>query len=216
MKTCKADGCNNKVHGKGYCRKHYNQMHRHGKILDRTNQEPNDIIIYEDYAEVILYNRQGEEKARTLIDVEDVDRVREYKWGFNGRYVNCGILRISLHRFIMNAPKGKLVDHINHNKLDNRKCNLRICTSSQNNMNRAKSSRNTSGNKGVCYKPKIDKWQAYITVKKQPIHLGYYNTKEEAIKVRQEAEEKYFGEYKYKKEGGDNYLQSIEESNRER
>ena len=199
MKTCKVNGCNNKHYCKGYCKKHYVQIQRHGKILDRTSKDKNEIVLYEDYAEIILYNKNQDEVGRALIDIEDVEKVKNYKWYKNCRgYVSCGTPKKLLHRLIMDAPKGKSVDHINHDRLDNRKCNLRICTSSQNSMNRRKLDRNTSGHVGVCYKPKINKWQADITVNRKPIHLGYYKNIEEAIEVRKEAEIKYFGEYRNK------------------
>lgn len=199
MKTCKAENCNNKHYCKGYCKKHYVQIQRHGKILDRTSKDKNEIVLHDDYAEIILYSKKQEEVARTIIDLDDIDKVKNYKWYLDGRgYVYCGTIRNSLHRLIINCPEDKVIDHINHNKLDNRKSNLRTCTQQQNTINRSKTSRNTSGYVGVCYKPKINKWQSYITVNKKPMHLGYYNTLEEAIEVRKQAEIKYFGEYRNK------------------
>lgn len=198
MKTCKVEGCNCKHYCKGYCKKHYVQMQRHGKIL-KTNREANEILIYDGYAEIILYDKSVNEKCRTLVDLDDIDRVKQYRWYLDDRgYVSCGVIRNKLHRFIMNCPGDKVIDHINHNKLDNRKSNLRICTQQQNSINRSKTSRNTSGYVGVCYKPKINKWQAYITVDRKPVHLGYYKNIEEAIEVRKQAEIKYFGEYRNK------------------
>ena len=85
MRTCKVEGCNNKHHAKGYCKKHYLQMKRHGQILDRTIYDPNEIIEHEDYAEIILYDKQGKETARALIDLDDVDKVKDYKWGLTDR-----------------------------------------------------------------------------------------------------------------------------------
>ena len=164
----------------------------------RTIYDPNEIVIYDTYAEIIIYDRKGNEKARALIDIEDVDKVKIYKWSLNGRgYVMCRIngKRISLHRFIMNCPENMVVDHINHNKLDNRKCNLRICTQSQNTMNKRKQSNNTSEYTGVYWYKARSKWRVYITVNGKRIDLGYYDNLEEAIKVRKQAEKKYFGEY---------------------
>ena len=202
MKTCKVDGCNCEVTRypkQQLCNKHYTQIYRYGKILDRTSKDKNEIVLYEDYAEIILYNKNQDEVGRALIDIEDVEKVKNYKWYKDSRgYAYCGTSKKSLHRLIIEAPKGKSVDHINHDRLDNRKCNLRICTSSQNSMNRRKLDRNTSGHVGVCYKPKINKWQAYITVNRKPIHLGYYKNIEEAIEARKQAEIKYFGEYRNK------------------
>ena len=84
MKTCKADGCNRTdIKGKGYCGKHYAQIQKHGKILAKTRFDKNEIVIYDDYAEIILYDKKGNEKARALIDIEDVDKVKNIRWGFS-------------------------------------------------------------------------------------------------------------------------------------
>lgn len=163
----------------------------------------NEIVIYDDYAEMIIYNKQGNEKCRTLIDLDDIEKVKDYRWSFKG-YVGKGYVKneknkLFLHKFIMNAPKGVVVDHINHNKLDNRKCNLRICTHSQNNMNRVKQSNNTSGYTGVYWSKEHSKWHAQIECNKKRIHLGYYNDIEDAVKARKQAEIEYFGEYRNNK-----------------
>jgi hypothetical protein len=89
------------------------------------------------------------------------------------------------------------VDHINGNKADNRKNNLRLVTASQNLMNTKLRSDNTSGYKGVYYNKKNNKRYARITVNKKIINLGSFKNKEDAIKIRKDAEEKYFGEYSY-------------------
>ena len=88
-----------------------------------------------------------------------------------------------------------MVDHINGDTLDNRKCNLRICTQADNMKNQKKHIRNTSGYKGVSWNKKSKAWEVSITQNGKRHYLGMYKDKEEAIKVRKEAEEKYFGEY---------------------
>ena len=158
------------------------------------------IECFKNYAEILLYNKQGREVARAKIDLDDIDKIKQYKWYYdniNG-YVLCSNKGnvIRLHRFIMNCPEGMEVDHINHKKTDNRKSNLRIVNRSQNNMNHSLQCNNTSGYTGVS-QSKNGKWRAYIKINKKQIHLGRYDTKEEAIKARQEAEIKYFGEYRY-------------------
>lgn len=91
-----------------------------------------------------------------------------------------------LHRLLMNFPKDLVVDHINHNPLDNRRCNLRIVTDIQNKQNRKD---NTSGILGVDkYK---NKWRAQLQVRGKK-YIKYYNTKEEAIKGRKLLERLYF------------------------
>ncbi len=100
-----------------------------------------------------------------------------------------------LHRFIMNPPSNKLIDHINGNKLDNRKCNLRIVNKSQNAMNSKKPKNNTSGVKGVYWDKLSKKWEASIQVNMKKKSLGYFKNKDESIKARKESESELFGEY---------------------
>ncbi len=186
MKICKVDGCNGKHYAKGYCSKHYSQWRRYGNILNRTKYDSNEIILHDDYAEIVIYNNECKEVAKVLIDLEDVERCKKYKWFFSGHGYITNSKYIKLHRFITNCPKDMEVDHINHNKLDNRKSNLRICTHQQNTMN-------VSNNiKGVCFDKSRNKWIAHIKGK----NLGRFSTYEEAIKARKEAEIKYFGNYR--------------------
>lgn len=195
MKTCKVEGCNCKVKAKGYCSKHYTQLLRYGEIT-RTRFDPNEIIEYEDHAEIILYNKQCEEIARALIDLEDVDKVKEYKWHISHGYVRSTTANMFLHRLVMDCPEEMVIDHINHDTLDNRKSNLRVCTKQQNNMNKSFMSNNTSGYIGVHWANREKKWISKIIYKGKEIHLGYFNIKEDAIQARINAEIEYFGEYR--------------------
>ena len=194
---CKVEGCtNDKILAKGLCNKHYKQLYRHGKII-KTIYEPNDIVCYETYAEVIIRNKQGEECARSLIDLEDVDLVSKYKWCANSHgYVLCRETNMFLHKLVMNdINNDRTIDHINRNRLDNRKSNLRYATPQQNCMNKSKQSNNTSGYPGVSWRKDRNKWRAFITVDRKQIALGLYENKEDAITARKAAEEKYFGEF---------------------
>jgi hypothetical protein len=87
----------------------------------------------------------------------------------------CSML--SMHRVVVNAPKGTVVDHINGDSLDNRKENLRICTNAENVRNSPKHSNNTSGYKGVIWAKREQKWCAQIIVDGKLINLGYYSDK---------------------------------------
>ena len=91
-------------------------------------------------------------------------------------------------------PKGQ-IDHINHNKSDNRICNLREVSEKDNHKNRPKQVNNTSGCTGVSWYKLTNKWIAHIQVNKKHITLGYFNTFTEAVRTRKEAEVKY-GFYK--------------------
>jgi hypothetical protein len=104
---------------------------------------------------------------------------------------------IRLHRLIMNAQKGQIVDHINGNPLDNRKVNLRFATPAQNNANSIKSKLTKNKYKGAYFaKGKNGKqWRSIITVGRKRIHLGYFCTPEEANAAYLEAAVQHYGEF---------------------
>lgn len=145
-------------------------------------------------------------KGNTFIfDVEDLDKIKDICWIVSNRDGRVDGLvngkNVRLHRYILDTPNDIMIDHINHNPSDNRKCNLRPATKSQNGANRPKTKHNTSGYKGVTTL-RNGKYMARITVNYKGIYLGCYNTPEEAYAAYKKAEEKYFGEYAYK--GGEN------------
>jgi hypothetical protein len=132
-----------------------------------------------------------------LIDSDYLYLLNKYKWYINSKYIVAQYKnkRLLIHRIIMNAPKNKMIDHINGNTLDNRKCNLRICNRSQNFRNRTKQKNNTSGYKGVSFHKRLNKWQAQITTNKNKKCLGYFDTPELAFFAYCKANKKYHGEF---------------------
>jgi hypothetical protein len=135
-----------------------------------------------------------------IIDAEDVDRVKQYCW-YTG---NKTSLRVGnkymglLHRFILGLKKGdgKEVDHINQNPLDNRKCNLRLVTRSQNMMNRTAIRNNTIGFKGVNFSDRCKlPYRAYIRKDGICYRLGRYATAIEAARAYDKKAIELFGEY---------------------
>lgn len=201
-KQCKIEGCEKNVRAKGYCQRHYMQLYKNGKIKGNPSRSmlmKNEIIIKDTYAEIVIYNNEGYEKCRALIDIEDIEKVKEYKWGCSNKsYISSFSKKKknSLHRFIMNCNDNNLVvDHINHNPLDNRKCNLRICTPIENGMNLSIPITNTTGIIGLFYNKGLDKWQANITVNSHVIVLGTFDNRDDAIKERLKAEVVYFKEF---------------------
>lgn len=136
-------------------------------------------------------------------DLEDYNKIKDYCWFIdsNGYLVakDEHHNNIKLHRKILNLEYGdnKCVDHINHDKMDNRKSNLRIVTNQQNMMNQKLKDCNTSGVTGVHWDNTNGYWVAQIGYNKQKIHIGNFSNFDEAVKARKKAEEKYFGEYSY-------------------
>jgi len=100
-----------------------------------------------------------------------------------------------MHRAITKAPSGKTVDHVNGNKQDNRRVNLRVCKLGLNCANRTVQTNNKSGYKGVNWLTKNRKWRAEIMVDKKHIHLGLYEDKEEAALAYDIAALNYFGPF---------------------
>jgi hypothetical protein len=124
-----------------------------------------------------------------LIDSEDFEKISKLSWFVkHNNYVYTQINRktFHLHRFLINAPSGYDVDHINRNPLDNRKQNLRLCTRSQNNMNK-------NGIRGVS--KFRDKWRARIKKDGKEIHLGLFSTFKEALEKRRQVEIELFKEF---------------------
>lgn len=145
-----------------------------------------------------------------IIDEEDFNMINQWTWSFNGKYAvrwywdkkTRTYKFIQMHRFIINCPIKKEVDHINRNGLDNRKINLRICNHSENNRNKGKLISNTSGYIGVHeYKSNkkwvnpIKKWVANITINKKTVSLGYFLTKEEAARAYDKKAKELYGEF---------------------
>lgn len=100
-----------------------------------------------------------------------------------------------IHRVILAAPVGCEIDHINLNPLDNRKCNLRICTHQQNQCNQPLQRNNTSGVTGVSYYSRKGKYRARIKYFQKELHLGYFATFLEAIQARNVGMKILFGEF---------------------
>lgn len=195
MRFCSVEGCTNKHYAKGYCNKHYNQMRQFGEII-RTKYDSNEFIIHEDYAEMLLYDRKGNPINKTLIDLDCIEILKQYKWHMIGPYVSALIngSETLIHRFLMNPSDDMEVDHINRNKLDNRRNNLRICTHQENDWNKLTKSNNKSGYSGVKQKDN-GKWIATLITNKKSKHLGTFDTYEEAVEARKKAEKEYFGDY---------------------
>jgi hypothetical protein len=143
----------------------------------------------------------------TIVDADVYEWASNFKWHAanwkNGFYATRAPKmvngyrgsKIALHREIMKAVPGQMVDHINGDTLDNRRVNLRICDNTQNQRNSRLGKNNTSGYKGAGWHKIHKKWVGRIKVNNKLIHLGYFNTVIEAAKAYDEAAIKYFGEF---------------------
>lgn len=145
-----------------------------------------------------------------LVDDADYEWINQWKWQFlpahrtqeGYAWRKMSMLNklipgktIAMHRVIINAQPGQEVDHRNGDKLDNRRENLRICTSAQNKFNIGKSRKNTSGYKGVCWHKQKHKWRAQVTFAKKDRHLGFFANAEEAARAYDCAVKELAGEF---------------------
>lgn len=194
MGKCEVGWCDSDSKANGYCMKHYMQMRRHGKILDRTRFDKNEIVKYEDYAEIVLYDPHGKEVDRALIDLEDVETVSEYKWCSKKGYVMCDSQKLFIHRLVTHCLKDKQVVHMDNNPLNNRKRNLRCVNKNEVGYNRSVTKRNKSGITGVVFLKDRNKWRSSIRCEGVWMNLGHYEDIHEATKVRLKAEKEHFKE----------------------
>lgn len=130
-----------------------------------------------------------------IIDAADVALVRGRRWKATSHgYVVCR--GQYLHRLILGAPKGQIVDHANGDKLDNRRSNLRFCTVAQNLVNSApRRSGKRSAYKGVCWIASRNRWGAQIQVNGRRIGLGFHRDELAAARAYDAAALRYYGEF---------------------
>lgn len=138
MRKCELEQCNNKYFASGYCRAHLNHIRRYGEIR-RLQTEPNEVTVEGNVARISIYNKNRKKILETMVDSDMVEQLIKTRWAFNGQYIKEATSKHVnyLHHNIIGKPEnGLVVDHINRDKLDNRKENLRFVTRAENNINR--------------------------------------------------------------------------------
>lgn len=132
-----------------------------------------------------------------LVDAADYDWLSQYNWRFHNGYAARQERRknIYMHREIARPPDGMMVDHINRNKLDNRRANLRPCTRRQNIRNQAAKTGSASRFKGVEYRKDRDKYYARIRFQGRRLWLGTFTDNRDAARAYDRAAVECFGEF---------------------
>lgn len=181
--------------GKPYCNKHWLRLYNNGTTDKCERKRTNQYEIKDDI--LIITTAKG---ARILADASDYDLISKYSWcvsktGYPVANINAKVTK--MHRYLLGRLcEGKIVDHINGNVFDNRRCNLRICkTAAENARNCGLSKNNKSGCSGVQFIKKTRKYRSRITVNRKEINLGHFDSYDDAVKARIAAEKKYFGDY---------------------
>ena len=201
-KICSIEGCKNIYVTKGLCHKHNQQRYlKRGVFRDfsdgkRRSTDPNEFVIKGAICHIFLYDRKNNKIAETIIDSEDYDRCKSYKWYlWKGRAANPKVKQLS--NFVMNfkSTKWLIVDHIYGNILDNRKSQLQICTTQQNAWKKKIGKNNTSGYKGVSVSTKNNKYISTIQMKEENFYLGSFLSKEEAALAYNEKAKELFGKF---------------------
>lgn len=200
MNICKVEGCHGKVHGHGYCGKHYYQVRKHGAILEVSKFDPNKTFLEDGHGYIELRDSKYNIVGRAIVDASDLSRCKAYKWCLNtSGYV---VARISgkltyLHRFLLNTTAPH-VDHIDGNPLNNKRDNIRECTAQQNSFNQKICTSNTTGTTGVYFDKRRDMWYAQLALKEGVLSSRNYSNKLDAISWRERMERKYHKEFQRK------------------
>lgn len=160
---------------------------------------------YDIHGDIILIHlRHKSEMVYAIADIQDLDKLQRFdtRWYLSSNGYAVGNLnngtnsKTTMHRYLMGVSSpDDIVDHINHNKLDNRtSCNLRIVTKGENIKNKLiPRSDNTSGCTGVSWDKRRQKWIASISIGKgKKKYLGQYAMLEDAIKARKDAEKSLY------------------------
>jgi len=158
-----------------------------GKGFDERACGPTHAVIWAERQPAVI--PLGRARAAAVVDAADYDRVAQHRWFLGGTGYAIRNVRppqtgaIYMPRFILDAPPGSVVDHINHDKLDNRRSNLRIGNKSLNAQNRAHAPKGRSGYSGVMWDKANGRWRAVVKVEGRPHDLGRHASAEAAYEA---------------------------------
>lgn len=177
---CTIKGCSNRHEAKGFCVKHYKRLKKYGNPIapSRRDHRAGRIRGVDVLIPLGICGKDGD------AIVSQIDKwVECYFWHkSNSGYATARIngRLVMMHRLLVDCPAGSEIDHINRNKLDNRRVNLRVVSRAENSLNVGLRNTNTSGYKGVSWNKSARKYSAQITHKGTSYYLGVYEDPQEA------------------------------------
>ena len=183
-KTCSV--CGSEYYAKDLCKFHYDRKRNCRDLRMKPSVKKNEYCIVDDYAEVTFYDKKHEKVGNFYVDASMIEKIKDIKWSVISTGYIAGYPKgkmILLHRFVTNCPDEMVVDHLNHNKLDNRLSNLRICTQKEN-MENGRYQVGKSGVKGIA-KTK----SGYFIANKKGKYIGCSKNLETAKQYLLEREE---------------------------
>lgn len=198
MKACSVPSCGRPRSGKHWCATHYMRWWKTGDVRAdepiRESVGPSPVSVCGGIALVRLSNG-----TVAVVSAEDSERVARGRWHYMGRGYVVGDVdgrRVVLHRWLLDAPTGVLVDHANGDRLDNRRDNLRFASARQNTAHRTKPNKNnSSGHRGVSWDRFRGRWLAKVMVDRKNVHVGRFERREDAVEAVRCARERHFGEF---------------------
>lgn len=159
-------------------------------------QKAKEYMSYNSITGMLVWKKKPAQRVKIGDKVGSVDSAKYYRTKITIDGAEKSILNHRIAWFICHSEAPEFIDHINGVKTDNRICNLRSCTKSENCRNSKRRKHNTSGYKGVCWRKDAKRWVAKINVNCKRLHLGYFDTAAEAYIAYCEAADKHHREFK--------------------
>lgn len=180
--------------------------------LRRRRRYPNSTITLnqDGTAKVQLYGVYSQHYC--VVDATDIPIIKEFRWYGMKRgevfyaYSKISSHKILMHRLVIHANNNQIVDHIDHNGLNNRRTNLRICSQQENTFNSRSSKNSSSRFVGVSYIKQDKKWISYLKKDGKIVHRQRHATELEAAQARDEAAKIFFGKFAHLNLKENNYV----------
>lgn len=164
-----------------------------GCLRRDLQRRPNDYYFIDDIGVMKIKDKE------ILFDKEDFELIKNYSWNIdkiNEVKADINKQKYRIHQLIMGTKgTGLVVDHINRNRLDNRKSNLRICTQQQNMYNKTVKSNNLYGQSGVCWSKSAKKWESRLAFEKKTVARKLFNNYPDALEFRLMLQQIYFKDF---------------------